>query len=94
MKKEIRFFNKLLKKMFGYENYKQASDEVRRLERYFLDVKKTAICDLTSDDMSCTTDRIYFAKYKTLKKILNSYLNCVEAINFNYEEYKGVKHEY
>ena len=33
--------------------------------KYFLDVKKTAVCDLTSDDMSCTTDRIYFAKYKT-----------------------------
>ena len=26
---------------------------------------------------------------KTLKKLLDSFLNCVEAVNFNYEEYKG-----
>lgn len=89
MKKEIKFFNKLLKKMFGYKNYKEATDELKRLKKYFLTVKKTAVDDLIMGDMNCTIDRIYFAKYKTLKKILTAYLECVEAVNFDYEEYKG-----
>lgn len=89
MKKEIKFFNKLLKKMFGYKNYKEATDELKCLEKYFLIVKKLPVCNLSMNDMNCTTDRIYFTKYKTLKKILTAYLECVEAVNFDYEEYKG-----
>ncbi len=93
MKKEIKFFNRLLKKMFGYKNYREGFEEVKRLERYFLNVKKISACDLTMQDMNCSDERLYFAKYKTLKKILDAYLNCVEAVNFNYEEYKENYHE-
>lgn len=89
MNKEIKFFNKLLRRMFGYKDYKEAIDELKCLEKYFLIVKKSEVSNLTMNDMNCTTDRIYFTKYKTLKKILTAYLECVEAVNFDYEEYKG-----
>lgn len=88
MSKEIKFFNRLLKKMFGYKNYTEAKKELNRIELYFIN-SKGSFSDLKESDLVCTTDRILFAKHKTLKKLLDSFLNCVEAINFNYEEYKG-----
>ena len=88
MKKEIRFFNRLLKKMFGYKNYNEAEKEMKCIELYFIDTKGS-FSDLKESDLICTTDRVLFAKYKTLKKLLDSFLNCVEAVNFDYEEYKG-----
>lgn len=88
MNKEIKFFNKLLKKMFGYKNYMEAKREIKFIEFYFNDTKGS-FSNVKEEDLVCTTDRVLFAKYKTLKKLLDSFLNCVEAVTFNYEEYKG-----
>ena len=88
MKKEIKFFNRLLKKMFGYKNYNEAKLELRNIEEYFLRTKGS-FSDLNKNDLTCTTDRILYAKYKTLKKLLDSFLNCVEAVTFDFNEYKG-----
>jgi hypothetical protein len=88
MKKEIRFFNKLLKKMFGYKNYNEAKKELRNIELYFIN-SKGSFSDLKENDLTCTTDRVLYAKYKTLKKLLDSFLNCIEAVAFDYNEYKG-----
>lgn len=93
MKKEIKFFNKLLKKMFGYKSYAEAIASYNGLVKYFNDgfyegYFDSPIDELRFEDLHTSKERKYFAKYRTLKKILESYLNCVEAINFNYMEYK------
>ena len=88
MSKEIKFFNRLLKKMFGYKNYAEAKKELNRIELYFIN-SKGSFSNVKEEYLTCTTDRVLFAKYKTLKKLLDSFLNCVEAVAFNYEEYKG-----
>lgn len=63
---------KILRKIFGYSSITESMKDLRNMER-------DIVVSLSIKEMKCSEDRERFAKYKTLRKVLRTYMGSLRS---------------
>lgn len=79
---------RLLKKMFGYKDIKTALHETKELKMNLESWTTKKVEEITIADCKSFYRCYCYVKYRTLKKIIDLYLDSVSLGNFIIEEYE------
>jgi hypothetical protein len=63
---------RILRKIFGYSSITEGMKDLRNMER-------DMVVSPSIKEMKCSKDRERFAKYKTLRKVLGTYMGSLRS---------------